>query len=410
MSDNFENKLKANELRKKGDIEAALPLYKEIWEDTGDKYALAGLLFCYRKQKNFDEAIPLAEIAYSRFSDFDWCRNEYIWTLIQGKVYTFPDDGQLSELMSIVKKILEVKPDEIAFKITVFKLLKTAKKQNNWDILNEWILKIDPKILDGYTDESTGWTDKELWYYYRVNGLIYSHQEEEAIDIIENNHKEFYKQKKFFNRLKAKALINLKKYLEAEDSYKELTFKYKEWWLIHEYGNILLQNNKKDEALNKLIEAAQAPPMKPNLKVSLYSDIGNLLIQLNKKEQALPHLLLSKAIREEEGWGLGDLNDRIANLDLEIKQNIEVKSLIGECKSIWHELSGKNQAKTDSIQTTNLKGKITNLINEKAFCFIKTKNGQSYFCSKDDLPVGVINEQIVNFDLKPSFDKKKNKK
>jgi tetratricopeptide (TPR) repeat protein len=410
MTNTSDNKLKANELRKKGDIKAALPIYKELWEISQDKFDIAGLIFCYRKLKDFNKAIPLAMEAYSKFASFDWCRNEYIWTLIQGKLYTFPDDGELSELLSIVEDIINAKPDEIAYKITVFKLLKFAKKNNHWDILNIWITKIDPKILDGYKDETSGWTDKELWFYYRVNGLIYSHKEVDAIKIIEDNKNDIYKQNKFFERLKAKAFINLGNLEEAEKIYNTLASKKTDWWLIHEYGNLLLKRNKPEDALISLINAAQTPPMKLELKVSLFSDIGNLLISLNKNDFALPHLLLSKAVREEKGWSVGNLRDKIVQINKDYKdEKIEIKVLLNNCKDVWKEfVEEKNNDVNEPKQTRNLKGKISNLNKDKAFCFIKTKDNQSFFCFKSDLPIGTTTDHILKFDIKQTIDRKKN--
>ncbi len=131
MSENIDNKYRANELRKSGDLKAALPLYKELWENTQDKFAAAGLIFCYRKQRQFDEALEIAEDAYSKFPDFDWCRNEYIWTLIQGKLFPFTEDDNLSDILETVDKILAAKPDEIAFKVTILKLLSTQRSAKN---------------------------------------------------------------------------------------------------------------------------------------------------------------------------------------------------------------------------------------------------------------------------------------
>lgn len=412
MTDNSENKLTANELRKKGDIESALPLYLDLWEKNQDKFAAAGLIFCYRKQKRFKEALNLAEEAYSRFSSFDWCRNEYIWTLIQGKLYTFPEDGQLFDLITLVEKILEAKPDEIAYKITIFKLLKSAKRHGNWDILNDWITKIDPKILDGYTDEASGWTDKELWYYYRVNGLINTHKEDEALQMIENNKNDFYKQWRFFERLKAKANINLGNFGEAEASYKHLISSNKDWWLYHEYAKLLLKQNKAEVALTNYITAAMKPPMKLELKVSLYSDIGDILLTMNQVDAASTHFLLSKAIREEQGWSTRDLDDKLEQLKLDNKgKNLEIRILLNKCKVIWQSFTEVVKVlEKNYTQTKNLKGKVIKLNTGKPFCFIKTKDNQSYFCSKDDLPNELTEGQIVKFDLKPSFDKKKNEK
>lgn len=401
---------KANELRKSGDIDSALPMYKELWESSKDKFAAAGLLFCLRKKKMFSEALPLAEEAYSKFPNFEWCKNEYIWTLIQGKLYTFPEDGQLADLVAIVNKIVELKPDEIAYKITVFKLLKSAKKLGNWNLLNEWITKLSPDILTGYTDEETGWTDKVLWYYYRVNGLIYSHNEEEAIKIVDESCGEFYKQKKYFERLKAKAFISLEKFDSALEVYKTLVSGKPDWWLLHEYGDLLVKQNKTDEGFNYLIKAAVAPPMKPELKVTLFSDIGSLLVQFDIPEQAIEHFRLAKAVREEQGWGLGDLNEKIENLGGDLKEKSNIRTLIVKCQNFWQGFLPKDSLRSVNDKATRgLTGKVTSLIDGRPFCFIKTQDNQSYFCSTADLPSGTTVNQIVKFDVKPSFDKKKNK-
>jgi tetratricopeptide (TPR) repeat protein len=401
---------KANELRKSGDIDSALPMYRELWESSKDKFAASGLLFCLRKKKMFSEALPLAEEAYSKFPGFEWCKNEYIWTLIQGKLYTFPDDGQLEELVGIVSKIIELKPDEIAYKIIVFKLLKSAKKHGNWNLLNEWITKISPDILTGYTDEESGWTDKVLWYYYRVNGLIYSHNEEEAIKIVDERSGEFYKQKKYFDRLKAKAFISQEKIENAIEVYKTLVTGRPDWWLLHEYGDLLLKQGKIEDGFSYLIRAAVAPPMKPELKVTLFSDIGTVLVQMKNPEQAIPHFQLAKAVREEQDWGIGDLNEKITNLGSEINNKADIRTLIRMCQNIWQRYLPKDSSVTDTNRKTKgLVGKVTGLIDGRPFCFIKTQDNQSYFCSTSDLPKGAINNQSVRFEVKPSFDKKKNK-
>ena len=80
-----QQKLEANRLRKLGKFEEALPLYRELWAKTGDKFDGAGLLHCLRNMKIFDEAIPFADELLGKYLDFDWAHNEIIWTYIQGK-------------------------------------------------------------------------------------------------------------------------------------------------------------------------------------------------------------------------------------------------------------------------------------------------------------------------------------
>ena len=46
---------------------------------------------------------------------------------------------------------------------------------------------------------------------------------------------------------------------------------------------------------------------------------------------------------------------------------------------------------------------------DKAFCFVQTPDGESFFCLKKQLPPVVTDGGTVTFDAVPSFDKKKNR-
>jgi len=53
-------------------------------------------------------------------------------------------------------------------------------------------------------------------------------------------------------------------------------------------------------------------------------------------------------------------------------------------------------------------GKVSLGLRDLPFCFINSKDGQSFFCSKTDLPPDVREGGELVFDAIPSFDKKKN--
>jgi len=75
MVDIAELKQKANKLRKEQNFEEALPLYRDLWNETADKYIGAGLIYCLRKMGLFDEAISLADELIVQHPDFEWgCR------------------------------------------------------------------------------------------------------------------------------------------------------------------------------------------------------------------------------------------------------------------------------------------------------------------------------------------------
>ena len=203
---------RANELRKKGDFVAAIPLYEELYRDNPDKYNISGLINCYRKTGRFKDATPLADEIIEKYPDFKWGRNEYAWTLIQDQLNSFPETGSLDDLIAIVNNILKANPDTIAHNYTIFKLLKFAKNIKDWSVLNEWIVLIDPETLER---ENEGWSQIERWYYYRVEALINLKNEEQAISIIAENSDKITRKGLYFERLKAKAYMRLDDYEKA---------------------------------------------------------------------------------------------------------------------------------------------------------------------------------------------------
>jgi len=176
MINSTEQKQKANDLRKAKNFEEALLLYRNLWKETGDKFDGAGLLHCLRKLGLFDEATVLADELIDKYPDFDWCRREVIWTLISGTLYKLEETEPLEKVLQTAQEIMELNPDDLAKKMVVFKVLKSAKSSNHWKIVNEWVVNIDPASLstEPMTDSSgrKGWSDQSLWYNYRINGLI----------------------------------------------------------------------------------------------------------------------------------------------------------------------------------------------------------------------------------------------
>lgn len=77
-----------------------------------------------------------------------------------------------------------------------------------------------------------------------------------------------------------------------------------------------------------------------------------------------------------------------------------------ECETIWKNCLPQNDINN---KLKNLEGKISNLNKEKNYCFIVTKDKNSYFCGSRDLPLDVENDTAVKFDIIESFDKRKTK-
>jgi hypothetical protein len=55
-----------------------------------------------------------------------------------------------------------------------------------------------------------------------------------------------------------------------------------------------------------------------------------------------------------------------------------------------------------------VKGKLKLGPPERPYCFLHSDTRESYFCLKSDLPSGLTDGVMLQFDAMPSFDKKKN--
>ena len=422
MSDITEQKYEANQLRKNKKYKEALPLYRNLWEETEDKFNGTGFLQCLRKLKIFDQAIIFANELIVKYPDFEWCRYEVIWTYIQGILAKLGKEEPLRKIVEVANMIMRFNPKGLAAKLIVFKVLKSAKSSDNWGLINEWVIKLDPATLSDNPMKDIsgreGWSDRALWYNYRIKGLIKQKNPKEAIKIIDEILDQFPKQRKFFLRLKALANFRLGDLSESEKIYHNLCNVHKpEWWILHEYAKVVRDIGRKEESLKLMYQAANSNS-KLGPMVSLFQDIGNLCWEMRKNEEARAHLLLCKYIRNEKGWTVSeDIIKNIDNLNEAIGNNKEPSSLkaaLNICRSEWVDFLGekgmqnKLTGKKRKIKR-GLIGKVSSLRDDRPFCFIITEDGKSYFCSKSALPPNTENSNTITFDAVPSFDKKKSR-
>jgi len=422
MTNLTEQKQKAIGFRKTGNFKEALPLYRNLYKKTGDEFDGAGLLHCLRKLELFDEAIIFADELIVKYPDFDWCRNEVVWTFIQGVINKLGEEESLEKVIEAANKIMSFRPTGLARKLTVFKVLKSAKSSNHWEIVNEWVIKIAPDSLSAkpMIDDSgrEGWSDQSLWYNYRINGLIKKGNKKEAINTIDEILERFPKQRKFFLRLKALANYLLEKLPESEKIYKNLCSGYKpDWWMLHEYAKVVRDIGRREDALKLMYQAASGSSKLESM-VSLIVDIGMLCMELGKYEEARAHLVLCKYVRNEKEWTVPEsIINTINDLNKIINSNKEPSSLketLRICRREWSKLLCKeNDLKNLSYKNRKVKkglvGKVSLGRSDRPFCFIIAKDGQSFFCYKSDLPPDITDGSEVTFDAIPSFDKKKNK-
>ena len=424
MPDINQQKIEANNLRKKGQIKEALPLYRELWGKTGDEFDGAGLIHCLRKMELFDEAIVLADEMLKKYPDFDWGRNESIWAYIQGTLSVLGEETPIQTIVDKANHIMSLNPKGLTAKIVVFKVLKLAKSSNHWGVVNEWVIRIDPSSL-GVSPTTTdsgreGWSEQSQWYNYRIRGIIEEYDSkkelEEALNLAGQAIQLFPKQSKFLLRLKALAYSHLGSYRESAEIYNNLCSRPNpDWWLLHEYAKIHQAQGHEEEALMLMYQAASSHHKLESM-VNLFSDIGMLCHKLKKYGEARAHLALCKYVREDRGWSIPEqitLTIIAINQQLNDSEPSSQKEAYNMCSKEWGKLPYREDLTQVSRKKREVKrgftGKVNSIRDERSFCFISTSDGQSFFCSKLELPANTNNGDEVNFDAIPSYDKKKQK-
>jgi tetratricopeptide (TPR) repeat protein len=410
----------ATDLRKDGQFNKALPLYRELSKDDSDPYSAAGLLHCLRKLALFDEALRLCTPTNEKHMALDWYRNEIIWTLIQAKLNKLDEKSPVEEVVSVAEAIFALQPRDIFTKWrVVHRVLKVAKSKSRWDIVLKWteLINSDELSIEPIKDDQgrDGWCDKALWYNYRIRCLIETGDVKQAVLIAQTASHQFPRQAKFFKRLDGLANLRAGKFTEAEKLYSELCRGGRaDWWILYEYAQALRRLGKSENALTTMCEAAQANKKLSSL-ISVFAEIGILCREMGRKEDARIHLVLCKCLREENGWSIPqNISLALAEIEKELGNgagSIDTKAALLQCQQFWTRTVGaKHDLHEPSLKTRGvrkfLQGKLIMGQPDKPFCFIHDTK-ESYFCLKGDLPKGVMDGSSLLFDAVPSFDKKK---
>ena len=421
MNESIQLNERAHKLRKAGSYSDALILYREGWDKFHDKYAGAGLLNCFRKLRFLDEAVSLANELISKFPDFDWCRLEVIWTYIEAFLENLDEKVPLENIVHFAKKILILNPEGFALNKIVFTVLKAAKRVNNWDVIRQWVDKLDPSLLSAEQMEDSsgrkGWSQQALWFNYKIRSLVEIEEYFQAISLVEKCSEKFpYSQQKFFIRLKALAQYRLGNLNEAERLYSGLCKNYRvDWWLLYEYAQVISDSGRKEEGLKLMYQAAQGSN-KIEALVTLFYDIGISCRDLHRNVEARDHLILSRIIREKNDWKVPQLiEETILELNKLLGNEQEqrpINEILKQCIAYWRQNGIRSEVSNGSNKRkvrSNLKGKVKLGYSERPFFYIETQQKESFFGYKTDLPDSLTEEDVVNFDAIPSFDKKKNK-
>lgn len=392
----------------------------QIRKDTADRVlkAYGWLLHAKLKAESENFQIPSYETPDTLIVDY---------AAISAQDGGYADASALSQTLKLIGESIAwySQEDEYSpFSLLFRKYLKVQKQKSNtnWQEVLDVLNKFDPDTLStkcevmqvelkGRTRDMELASVKENWYAYYTRatfevGLFQQCYEActAAITTIENLH---YDNEIWFARRIAHSKKELGDSETALSDLKKILKRKKKWFILHEIARLYFDQGDIDTAFNYAIDAASILGQWEH-KCGLFHLMGNLFIAKGQKEIGYKHFLLSKLLREEQGWQLpNELKSALIEHKVETiaEENYSLQHILDELKSIWNQ--HRPQQLTEKAYNV-YKGKISNIREDKGFGFIKGDNGEDYYFKLHEFkaPKSKLSlHERVEFSLRPSNEK-----
>lgn len=306
---------------------------------------------------------------------------------------------------------------------------ETKKPAPNWRMINDFCNKIDRNLLSkqcstiqverkGQLKDMELASDFENWYAYKTKSLMKQGiwQEcfdiaKEALEIIDVFH---YSNDIWFSR----RIALCKRYLgNREDTIKELEVilkKKREWFIQKELAELYLEKNEIELSFKMAINAINNfGPLE--FKVDLLYLLGCILKKQGAVNLAMKHFMLSKLIRQDEGWKIPQkIFDELNQFSASEFPLLNLTDLKGELLGYWKSFASHSKEKGSQLiqKNENHEGEIVKILhnNERGKDgFIKIGAANYYFTVNPNFylfPEINIGVKVV-FKLVPTLDKEK---
>lgn len=404
----------ADKHRKENNYSEALPLYLAVWEETKSVNAAWGSIHCLRKLKKITDAEKIALQAIEKYPDSVWVKRELVWVIYDKEIKPAKEENDLGRLLHNANRILQLEPEEMPYVLVVKSVIKVAKSRGKWDVVLEWTRKIDPNKLsvqEEVINNRKVMSEREVWYISKVRALYELEKFSEARLEAENGIK-IFPDSFFLKRLAALALSKTDISAGLSELRSILNHPRSGWYLKSDIAELSYEDSHTEEAYKLVCESLIDSRQGNEYKLSSFLLLTKLAIELKEWRVAFFHILLSRAVRNQEGW---KSDPELEALDVRLRRSMaennivvsdiptETKMLEKLCKQFW--LDGV----TKGMNFMN--GVVKPYPPDKHFTFINTdQKHDDVFVWVRDLPQKCKNAGArVRFTLKKSFDKKKNK-
>lgn len=283
------------------------------------------------------------------YPDDIYVRREVVWALYDAEFKPAKERDDLGALVRTGQEILDLTDEELPTRLASFAVVSLAKDKMRWDVVSAWCDRLDPEQLSAERREMGGRrviSELEQWYFAKVKALVKLGRWEEARKRAMEASQAF-PHNRHFARWGALALAGLGQTREAIGEVEALAQRGQpEWYLLKDLAELQLRGGETDEAYITASRAALAPG-DDKAKVSLYMLIGEIALTLEQFATAGRHVLLSRLIRDREGWSVPR---ELAQLEAEIRSASEetsgapldlpadISALKARCQQTWEEV------------------------------------------------------------------------
>jgi len=344
-------------------------------------------------------------------------------------IYQAPKDELLDRIYNLLP-ILDYTSQYSPFSKLFNLVLKTENKKpnSNWKYVDLICKSVDYNKLntecESFEAEIKGRiktieiaSDKEVWFAFQSKALLKLGQFQECFDIsqlaLEQIDKFHYNNNIWFARRIALTKKHLGDSASAIKELEKILLRKQDWFIQAELGELYLEINKIDKALELFVRAALNHG-DAEYKIGVFLNIGKLLKQKEDNKTAFEHFLLVKLIREEHQWRVPQQIDELikSTKPETVPDYKNSKELINHLKNFWTTLIPQPIVNNlDKNKRYLLKGFISNIRLDKGFGFIKGEDKIDYFFKLDDFKedkTKLINGLKVSYESKSPKEQGKN--
>lgn len=408
----------AMSLRKSQNYQQAVDIYTPLWHENQnqfDDWAGWSYAFCLVKLNQHKEALEICRMLYPRYPQSEILNSLY-GQCIYYTQFAIKNPPPVEVLQKALNAMFKLSPPNNPYSFTpraTFKLIKTLlhQQQINWQEIEAWLLKLDPDMLD---DRPFTWTDakgktmelaspKEEWYSHMIRAKGGLNKPQELLDILntarKQNFKWHYNNDIWFERKEAFAYSQLGQKEKAEKILRKIYVQKKEWFILYDLSQVV---EDRKEKLRLLCDAALAPG-KNEMKLKVYEAFFEYLKEGSQfQREAALHLCLLAALREENGWPVSPvLLQNIRSFNMNAEEEGASGKIINALNPFWkRHASSKPKERGEGVIDVIFPN------NQAGFLIYKK---QKLFFSAGSMSGKIKKGNKVSFEIKDSFDKKKNR-